>query len=53
MIRYKKAPVEKVKLPKHAEKHKCNDQISLKGTRLFHNTTDGKETTVEYRFDSA
>jgi len=35
MIRYRKVPREKVKLPKRSEKHDYNDQISLKGHRFI------------------
>lgn len=35
IIPYKKAPREKVKLPKRSEKHRYNDQASLKGRRFI------------------
>jgi len=35
MIPYKKVPHEKIKLPKRAEKHGYNDQVSLKGHRFI------------------
>jgi len=35
MIRYRKVPREKVKLPKRSETHDYNDQISLKGHRFI------------------
>jgi hypothetical protein len=35
MISYKKAPREKIKLPKRAEKHGYNDQISLEGRKFI------------------
>jgi polyphosphate kinase 2 (PPK2 family) len=34
LIPYKKAPREKVKLPKRSEKHSYNDQASIKGRRF-------------------
>ena len=35
MISYKKVPREKIKLPKRAEKHGYNDQISLEGRKFI------------------
>ena len=35
LIRYKKSPREKVKLPKRSTKHEYNDQISIKGRRFI------------------
>ena len=35
LIRYKKSPREKVKLPKRSSKHEYNDQISIKGRRFI------------------
>jgi len=35
MISYKKAPREKIKLPKRAEKHSYNDQASVKGHKFI------------------
>ncbi len=35
MIPYKKVPREKIKLPKRAEKHGYNDQISLEGRKFI------------------
>jgi polyphosphate kinase 2 len=34
LIPYKKAPREKVKLPKRSEKHSYNDQVAIKGRRF-------------------